>query len=1696
MRESSTRFVEGLLNSAADAAPDVRDKIVTSLTNMSRKDPLGVLQRCEQWLSSRKPSTTSDLHRFVVLKTIISILKETVSLVQIPPALRDALIALSVNEMTATTDLTSEWAHEGCRLCVELMSMFPKEGCLFLIEPMNSQQLPHFFVIEALAKFAEAKPLRFVPFLKEAVAKLLPIMSLAKQDNHRMLISKAMGNFADSILQASFHDGALTPRSAGSTKLTRADFFDVMYSGIQFLTGEWSRVSELRVRVQVGFAMGSMFSVCSDENRISTIPKLLPLMLNALKKEKPKDQAPVARGFANMLMCCSDEISQALVPHLEGILGLLLQCIVATTHDKEFSTNPSLKKNLEYLLSACEQIATFNLDGLIVYVGKILDAKSNVKDPMMRSGCLQIFRHLLSRPTLEPRLRPFIDNIIATLKLSITDADWRVRRALASCVIAMGGSDIPFFAALGGSDLLTFIIKNASISEATVSDIGKKDPSAGHAVEEVRDMCRNTLTLFSSSQQGKLDASLWPFIFEHMNDFVASPNLINAFPTVCRCIGQLGHRICETENYYIDFDISVNVPKPAALTAKFLTQCLVFHPVNTVAILEAMSSTAPLLDEPFKYQDASGDIPTPIGSLWLGAIPELEKVLAEGVVDADGWEDYVSKLVSKTMLARGTETWPEEVSQAAINDLPAYAGFPELFRACVLLIGIGVGKCGKKDFVEKAIEAIVEASNHDNVLHRVGLSKAFGYICSQHTDAGLEKLAVLARGPAEKRGLFSSSPKTGKRELVEASRTVAAGGLAQAARRMPQSVLPSRLDASIFPTLMSILVETKSSEVREGLLASVPILETPLRKLGEYNFRARDQFIESIIKTIPVDPASKAPSSSGLLKHVLLALKAITSLFTMSVQPPVPQAVQDKVTQFIIHFVQRPWTDISDDDEREATLVAVEAIRIMLRHNSKMPLDETVGPFLNLTVSPRDFERHRATLISAHIVSIAAEYTEELLAEGKPVACTATVGILLGRFVPRFLDSSNNVRIAAAEGLGSTMSLVSVLHREMVREAEVDIDSVHADIDAQRERVLKLVMDGTQSAEKEAASITKGLCGIIVGVLIDEKHFSPLLDTLLDSGLTDPQTDGANCSSVVMHGLIRGLGQKLPETSARRYFEILIESVSKAGSREQVLNGILVSIRNLVKHHTFLCFNAILRYPTPHADNVVKAFHAIASDSNLSSALLQHCLDTVLNSQLHEDVSDAKTKQSVRTLSSIPLAAACGAGWIAQTAKGAEAATSMRGAVFSTLALYLTAAHDLAAGAKVGLVANSLRYFLECTSEEITVDRIERVGWSTLADQNLFLPTITEITKFLCREELGDTNEMDRKAARKGHGFELAASEPTSLAIEIAQFILPYMNKPIRSHRRCTIACSSALLRHCIGEPRLLLSVVTGLQGRCGSDEVVTLRAEALAAFKGLTTHPYADIIAHMSPVLGAQLANFSDSCLQVAEAAIDSCFHILSTVPDKSQIAPNVINIILKSKALFESPTPSLRTGAYNIFGYVVAMTNEGHMDLITMSEQIHLHHATVLLHMEDDVEEVRNTAKAAYQHIGQFISNEISDKTGRAEFLAMYAKPHLLPGNKLNIEEFFNELCNLWVRYCSGRVNDMMVSIVQFLGRERDCLRLPAVAACGYFLTHLGPEDMTRANVDQVCNALVAHLNPAREKNARIRARAAESLGQICSV
>ncbi len=83
------------------------------------------------------------------------------------------------------------------------------------------------------------------------------------------------------------------------------------------------------------------------------------------------------------------------------------------------------------------------------------------------------------------------------------DLDWRVRRAVVSTVIAMGASSISFFKAVGGTDLIMYVISNASVPDSCINEYEqakKKDPATlGTSPGELRDTCRNTSARLASS---------------------------------------------------------------------------------------------------------------------------------------------------------------------------------------------------------------------------------------------------------------------------------------------------------------------------------------------------------------------------------------------------------------------------------------------------------------------------------------------------------------------------------------------------------------------------------------------------------------------------------------------------------------------------------------------------------------------------------------------------------------------------------------------------------------------------------------------------------------------------------------------------------------------------------------------------------------------------------------------------------------------------------------------------------------------------------------------------------------------------------------------------------------------------------------------------------------------------------------------
>ena len=99
-----------------------------------------------------------------------------------------------------------------------------------------------------------------------------------------------------------------------------------------------------------------------------------------------------------------------------------------------------------------------------------------------------------------------------------------------------------------------------------------------------------------------------------------------------------------------------------------------------------------------------------------------------------------------------------------------------------------------------------------------------------------------------------------------------------------------------------------------------------------------------------------------------------------------------------------------------------------------------------------------------------------------------------------------------------------------------------------------------------------------------------------------------------------------------------------------------------------------------------------------------------------------------------------------------------------------------------------------------------------------------------------------------------------------------------------------------------------------------------------------------------------------------------------------------------------------------VMKLANEGHLDVTTMEQQLHLHLITLLMHIEDEDENVRKSTKRALLEAVKFLTSRQSVPEAQEQITKMFAKPHMGAEEKTNFEEFMNDLCETWVVYYAG--------------------------------------------------------------------------------
>ena len=946
-KNAFAKGVSALVESAKDGNEGVREQIITSLVMLSQKDFGTVLDTLCKFMKEhpgRSTPTNQRISLLIAIKKVVSKHDNEVS-----DELMKSLVEACHVDMIHGVDVTNAWQLQACDTVSEMMAVSPAVCIPFVAGHIPGTSLPNYFVMSALSKSALHAPHRFLPYLKDVMAKMLPILGMAKQENARYIMAETLASMGeviltvfnakanltntdeDDLLDGRKTVGMETPRSAPSKKFTLDEFNETMNTALSILVNDWSSSKELKVRTTVFAAIGRLAGVISKERleeKLIPVCKILPA---AVKKEKVKDSLLPLKGMTAFIKACMEKMPALLLPQLENVWqSVFTQIIAYTALPPQEQTD--LIKIYQEAMRCVEAMCIGCTQTVLNFVQNVLDVKFGSKDPITRCAALGVIRHLILTPHCESLLAPLKNNVVAVVKTCVEDTDYRMKKVIVRTIETMGGCTRNNYLACEGADeLLLYVVLCSSISPDVCRDWVLKNKKLAESGSyptpmELKEVSTNVLELFHS-EYTHLDTVQWPYLLEILGMTYKKQQIFYAFPLVCKAIISISQRLGNTHEFYFDFDSNVNVPKPEALIPLFcvmMSQPVYAGVEETEMIIRSMECICPLLDEPMK-KGHTGE--TPVGSLWLALLPEMRDYLKSEEFKQDDYEEACQNLIKKTCQAKKEEAWVQSLAQQLGDQLPMYAPaeVPGEFlserqdykRVALSMYGIILSKAALKTFVGDSLKLLADVTDHTNEVQRQGIARGFGSASSAHCDLVLEKINRMAKKAQGGGGFFGKkAPTDGEKDYGELSRASCLLAFGQISKKANHSLFTSRLETHVIPTMLEILQTPagKNPVNRIAALAGFAMISASLRKNNTaYSFASKQPVIMQIVSLMNVDPnqygATNDVLNCNLLYHGLTALVPVLYL-----NPPLEKETFDLIACCIAAGLCKEW---KSSDEKE-----------------------------------------------------------------------------------------------------------------------------------------------------------------------------------------------------------------------------------------------------------------------------------------------------------------------------------------------------------------------------------------------------------------------------------------------------------------------------------------------------------------------------------------------------------------------------------------------------------------------------------------------------------------------------------------------------------------------------------------------------------------------------------------------------------
>lgn len=1630
-----------LIDAANDKQQEVRQMIMTSLHELGKKQPEMVLSAIKGYLI--KHQKLSQGHRVVLLKSASKIIHDTLSTLSL--GLGKQMIKLASAEMTKTKDVEPDWQTAASEVLVALGGRFDHEVMAELLDKLAPGTLPHYFVVQTLASFSTSNPFGVVPFLKDILGRMLPMMGMAKQDNLRWVIANCLARFCESII-----DYVANAENAPYPDISVDRFYGEISSAYDILFTVWIKANEPKIRLAVVDAIGHMTLVMANDKLEEQLPKLLPGITGLYKKHT--EHYLITQGLCMVLEASCKNGGTILFNLVDNLLSGLL-AMACTLPD--YSNPVSVKNHNEVLRCFSVLTPTFS-DRVIAFLLQKLEM-SNEKT---RIASLAIIKHLVNSSG------SYLENkeelIISGVQILFNDPNLKVRHMFAQCITAMAHHQ--YLELEGGHKLVEFIVRQCAVSDEEKSrrptDLDSITPQA------LQKMCENILFLLTTTVD-VMEQVLWPYLLECL---VPEP-FTHAIKPLCRCICHLATKKREeqAEDFAIDFDAKGNIPRPVAIISRLLVMsgCPLPGGERGENVLKLLKALSPILQPS-------------LVEMWDTVIPKLMQHLEENSEDKEkwkqkAWEDLVLKFVSKSIDEVDSEDWLCSLGAEMAAQIPLYSYFPEEKNFLFKCMGVVLNKISNKDFVHTHLNIMFSSVKHSSQVEREGCAIGIGFSAGTNLDQVLLKLEQVSKNEMTKKSSgilsFMKDKSDSETEKVKSTVMLCYGYTVLYA---PPALITSRLETSIFRVISRHYGNVKDVHVKQNLIRATELigkaLEPSRLQQPEFTFTKRKELINHMLAYMKAEPTNVVTTETrALAMDACTSLAKLNPRFTDAEVFDIVKTSTDCV--FAVHGGDRGTSpsgkhhkeDIDHDKDTSMLLKqAIESLQALLKG---VLLQDPVPPtFENILkhiqdpwlLSTSDVERERAV---DTILTLLQTFRDNMLLTvgGKPTSFIMA-GPLLARLIPRCTDPVIIIRKIAVDCVQCVLKIAARFEGYSLESKDELVDALST---------LK-----QRAAENDANilfSVASDLSKVVAKKL-QSTLLSPFVLTLLE-GLTDTQSHSASGSCVVLNSIVRIRGQEI-----RKDVDTLVKELHSSLvhiTHTQTRTGTLRVFRTLASHHLVPVLTALLEFPLPYDQHVLDIWRTMAGESNLSLSIFDYVLDLSTRSLPYQEKPNPKNKkETIRIATVQPVAITCGLTEMFRSEETEDLVVEHFPRLFAMTVVRL--------GTSVGLVPPEPPQ--SSGKDKQKRPKVEPLGTALECIKELIVRCKYDTLMQLIEEE--DCWKLFEEEKTFPDGVVLIARALCQAIPQQVPKVVEQLNPTLSSvydAQRIVVAAFFAELidQKCGGKVAVVEILMNSLLSRL-VDSSHVVRKFCIRGLGNISSVEDSQLEKYSTTILSAMMAGMDDKDDledEITLEAMSGLAKILAKL-DENNVRQILINICLRIRPCFEKDKDAVRAAAFTLFGKL-SRFGDG-PSKAPFLEQVHTNLISVLLHLNEE-DEVIKACKGCLRAIAPLMGSESVNK--------MFQK-HLLEEGHLHFGEFMNDLSRLIIVDFPDKISFYVMGCVSFYKSSRDDIKANAALFTGFILGNLPQERRDDVSKDHVCGALILLL---KDPSPRVRCKAAEAMSLL---